>query len=123
MADELTITCNAALKIATSPTTLNLSTPANSLTFSPSTVKGSYFTVAVGTSEESISFGDITPGVIMLQNLDTTNYVEYTTVSGDYDLRLSANGGKALIEFSSSQTLYMKANSAECNVLVFVSNA
>lgn len=123
MADELTITCNAQLKIATSPTTVNITSPTGSHTFTPSTVRGSSFTVQVGTSEESVDFGDVTPGYILLQNLDTQNYVEYSTVTTDYDLRLDPNGGKALIKLSGSQTLYLKANTAECSVLIFASNA
>ena len=121
MANELTITCHARLNDTTTGLTIN--TPSTAVQFSPSTVIGSSFVVDVGTSEESISLGDVSPGTVLLQNLDTTNYVEFTTVTTDYDLRLPANGGKALFTFSGAQTLYMKANTSACKVLVTVVNS
>ena len=31
----------------------------------------------IGTSEENVSFGDLTPGLVILVNLDDANYVQY----------------------------------------------
>lgn len=38
---------------------------------------GSPGLVSVGTSEEDISFGDITPGYVIIENTDATNFVQY----------------------------------------------
>lgn len=38
--------------------------------------------VIVGTSSQDIDFGDAAPGLVCVQNLDGTNYVEYGPKSG-----------------------------------------
>lgn len=121
MANEATLTAHIALN--DTATGLKINSPTSAIQYTPGTLTGASFVVDVGTSEESVDFGDVSPGYVLLQNLDTTNYVEYTTVTTDYDLRLSANGGKALIQFSGAQTLYLKANTASCNVLVTAINS
>jgi len=85
--------------------------------------------VSVGTSEETLSFGDITPGRIILQNLDSTNYVEYGPATGSYIGRLlpGATAGTAgsphTINVTSGATIYIKANTSACNVLVIAYDA
>ena len=120
MADELTVTAHVRLNDTT--TGLSISSPTAAKQFSPGTVQGASFVVDVGTSEESVAFGDITPGTICLENLDPTNYVEFSTVTTNYDLRLPAGNGRALITFSGAQTLYLKANTSSCKVLVTAVN-
>lgn len=78
-------------------------------------------TVDVGTSEEAISFGDITNlGWVFMKNLDTTNYVEWGPESGGALVvvgRLEA-GESALFRLSPAITLRMQANTATCKVLI-----
>lgn len=80
---------------------------------------GSPGTVTVGTSEEDINFGDVTPGWVVLQNLDATNFVEYgADNSGMQKLGKLQPGGIACFEMASGVTLRMKADTAACDVLI-----
>lgn len=78
--------------------------------------------VIVGTAEESLTFTDITtPGICYLMNLDTTNYVQWGISTGVYPGRLKAADIPAIFRLdNSATTLYLKANTASCNVLVTV---
>lgn len=72
----------------------------------------------IGTSAETISFGDIaTKGVVILQNLDSTNYVTYGPDStGQVTLgRLNA-GEIAVFRIDDSATLKATADTAICKV-------
>lgn len=121
MANELTVTCHASLNDSDG-TTLKISSPTQAKSFTPTTKIASQFVVAVGTSEESVDFGDITPGLVILENLDATNFVEWTTVTTNYDQKLLPNNDRAMFRFSSTQTLYVKADTASCNILVTAFN-
>ena len=72
----------------------------------------------IGTSEETISFGDIaTKGYCVIQNLDSTNYVTYGPDSTGMVTfgRLNA-GDIALFRIDNSVTLKAQANTASCKV-------
>lgn len=72
-------------------------------------------TVSVGTSEETLSKGDIgTIGWVYLKNLDATNYVEFAGTTTDYVLKLKA-GEFALVRWNKTNVL-AKANTAACLV-------
>ena len=73
----------------------------------------------VGTSEESNAFTELTTeGWLMMQNMDATNYVEWGFSTGVYGGRLKA-GEFALFRCNPALTLYMKANTAACKVVVY----
>lgn len=83
----------------------------------------------IGTTEESItSFGDVaTPGVMVLYNLDGTNFVQWGFATTDYGGHLTANDGSstkgmpiAIFYGLSGVELYLKADTAACEVLVVV---
>jgi hypothetical protein len=75
--------------------------------------------ISVGTSEESTAFPELTTeGWLYLQNNDATNYVQWGFSTGVYGGRLKA-GESALFRMEPSLTLYLKANTAACNVLVY----
>ncbi len=77
----------------------------------------------VGTTEESTTFPDLTTeGWLWMQNLDTANYVQWGFSTGVYGGRLKA-GRFALIECEPGLTLYMKANTAACKVVVYCMEA
>lgn len=114
------ITIQASIRVLNG--NLSLSTPTTSKQFDQTTARASTFTVDAATSETQVNFGDVVPGDVLLENLDATNYVEFTTVTTDYDLRLAAGGGKALFRMSGTQNLYLKANTAACKVQVTLVN-
>lgn len=78
---------------------------------------------SIGTSEEAISFTDIsTEGWLWMRNLDDTNYVQWgpedtgaMVVMG----RMEA-GEPAIFRIDSSVTLRLQANTAACKVLIKV---
>ena len=77
--------------------------------------------LSIGTSEENVAFGDVaTPGLTVLHNLDSTNYVDYGMSDGGTMKavgRLKA-GDKHIIRIGASVTLRMQANTAACKVRV-----
>lgn len=73
----------------------------------------------VGTSEESNAFPELTnEGWLIMQNQDSTNYVQWGFATGVYGGRLKA-GEIALFRCEPGLTLYMKANTAACKVVVY----
>ena len=75
----------------------------------------------IGTSEESISaFGDVvTPTVVWLFNTNTINYVDWGTVTTSYKFILPKHPYPATrLIWKAGTTLFLKANSAECDVRV-----
>jgi len=73
----------------------------------------------VGTSEESNAFPELTTeGWLVMQNQDGTNYVEWGFSTGVYGGRLEA-GEFAMFRTNPALTLYMKANTAACKVVVY----
>ena len=75
----------------------------------------------IGTSAEDVAFGDVaTPGLTVLHNLDSTNYVDYGMSDGGTMKavgRLKA-GDKHIIRIGASVTLRMQANTGACKVRV-----
>ena len=87
-----------------------------STNFDQSTARAGTFTVDVGTSEETVTLGDLSPGFCRVINLDSTNYVELGFSTGVYGIKLRANKGVALFERNGSSTIYVKANTAACKI-------
>jgi len=74
--------------------------------------------VTIGTSEESQAFSELgTLGWVMMENLDATNYVEWGFATTVYGGRIEA-GEFALFRLNPSTTLYLKANTAACKMLI-----
>lgn len=74
---------------------------------------------SIATSEENISsFGDVgTEGVILLQNLDSTNYCQVGFATTVYGMRIRATR-YAMFDAEPNLTLYLKANTAAVNMRV-----
>lgn len=75
----------------------------------------------VGTSSETLQLGDIaTLGYLMIKNLDGTNYVEVAsdTAFGASDIVSKLSAGDICLLKSPTSTLYVKANTASCNIAV-----
>jgi hypothetical protein len=80
-------------------------------------------TFTIGTTEETLSFGDITPGRIAFFNLDGTNFVEWGFATGARPGRLRPKvaatdpcGAPNTIDVTSGTTIYIKADTASCEV-------
>jgi len=81
--------------------------------------------VSVGTAEENISFGDITtPGVLLMRNLDGTNFVTWgvDSASSLKACGILRPGGPAVFipEWKSGAVLRMQSDTAACLVWVHV---
>jgi hypothetical protein len=121
MANEITIThrlqqLNGQFKHEHSPSTIRVTQTA------PGYIDQ---IISVGTTEESISFGDLsTVGIVELVNMDATNYVEVGFSTGVYGDKLTA--AKYIphrYERNGSATFYVKANTAACKVRVIAYEA
>ena len=104
---------------------LNLEKSAHKEAFNPGAIQldqtgvGGHFTVVnVGTSEENMPTGDVTTeGLLVLQNLDSTNYVTWgPDSSGMVAIGRIEAGEFAFIRMEPGQTLRWQANTAACNV-------
>jgi len=75
-------------------------------------------TMEVGTANEAADFGDITNvGYIQMTNVDQTNFVEWgPTDSTDYAGKLKPNESCLWRMPDASSTLYLKADTAACDV-------
>lgn len=81
--------------------------------------------VAIGTSEEDIAFGDVTPRVVVIENLDATNFVEFGPKSGGSMIVFGRiePGSFAKFSLKSGVTLRMKADTAAVNCRIRGYNA
>lgn len=77
-------------------------------------------TVAVGTSEEDIAFGDVTPAWVIIKNLDATNFVKYGPKSAGAMVEFGRlyPGMASLFYMAPGVTLRMVADTASCNVRI-----
>ncbi len=69
----------------------------------------------IGTSEETLGEALTTTGWILMRNLDATNYVEWGSATTEYVGRMEA-GEFAVFRTIPAATLYLKANTAACDV-------
>lgn len=86
---------------------------------------GDYFqgTQTVGTSEEALLLGDVTPAsaYYLIENTDGTNYVELKPGTGGTVTTRIAAGGAILGQFGSSITApYIQANTAPVIVKILL---
>ena len=119
MADEIKI--QQSVRLAKGAMKHEFTPPQLSLTQTGALVYDN--TVSVGTSEETAgpSFGDIgTEGLCVIYNLDTTNYVQVGFATGVYGMRLRGASAPAIFFLEPNSTLYLKANTAACNVRIIV---
>jgi hypothetical protein len=115
MANEITVTAGIRVLNGNS----SFSQPATAKSADQAAIGGpTPGAISVGTSEESTAFPELTTeGWLYLQNNDATNYVQWGFSTGVYGGRLKA-GESALFRMEPALTLYLKANTAACNVLV-----
>lgn len=87
------------------------------------TMTGDDFTNAtqvIGTSAETLNLGDITgaPGMLIIKNLDATNFIEIGGDSGLTVFKLKLLPGQFHFFQPSSSTLYAKADTADVRVQI-----
>jgi len=76
--------------------------------------------ITVGTTEESTAFPELTTeGWLWMKNLDVTNYVQWGFATGVYGGRIKAGETAGPFRMEPGLTLYLKANTAACKVLVY----
>jgi hypothetical protein len=76
--------------------------------------------MTVGTSEESTAFPELTTdGWLFMKNLDLTNYVQWGFSTGVYGGRMKPGETAGPFRMEPGLTLYLKANTAACKVLVY----
>lgn len=76
--------------------------------------------LTIGTTEESEAFSELgTLGWFVMRNLDDTNYVQWGFSTGVYGGRLKAGESAGPFRLEPGATLYLKANTAACQVLVY----
>jgi hypothetical protein len=117
MANEITSTIGLTLVNGN----LRVSFPQVARQYTQTTSGLSDQVLSIGTSEENVSFGDVsTPGILVLHNLDSTNYVEYGQSDGGTMKKLGklAAGDVHTFRLAGSVTLRMQANTAACKVRV-----
>lgn len=119
MANTITLSTTANVTLGSYKDTFNPGT----LTITPAAAGAHCPIVTVGTSEEDLDVGDVgasTQGYVILQNLDSTNYVTYGPKSGGSMVavgRLKA-GEYAILRLEPSVVLRWAANTAACKVAV-----
>ena len=119
MADEITV--NQSLRVSNG--NFSFRREVGFSTFDQTTAGGGNpGTVNIGTSEESVTFGDITtPGWAIMTNLDTTNFVKWGFSTGVYGGRMEPGETAGPFRLDPAlASLYMIADTAACNVLIQV---
>ena len=77
-------------------------------------------TQVIGTTAEVISFGEISgaPQMVLIENLDATNFVEIGGDSGLTVFKIKILAGKANLVSLSSGTAYAKADTAAVRIQI-----
>lgn len=114
MANELTVTASLEFNA----TGINIPALEN-VDFNVSGTEFIHQRQPIGTSEEAINLGSLsgqTLGWAIFKNLDSTNYIEIRSATGDgNDIIKLPPGGVALFHFGSDVTApYAIANTSEC---------
>jgi len=82
-------------------------------------------TQVIGTSSETVDLGDISgaPVVLVIKNLDSTNFVEIGGDSGLTVFKLKIPAGDFVVIQPSSATIYAKADTADVRIQTIAAEA
>lgn len=76
--------------------------------------------LTIGTTEESVTFPELsTKGWLIMRNLDGTNYVQWGFSTTVYGGRMEAGEPAGPFRLEPGTTIYLKANTAACQVLIY----
>ena len=80
--------------------------------------------VNIGTSEEDISFGDVTPRIVIIENMDATNFVKYGPKSGGSLINFIEipAGDFNIISLKVGETLRYRSDTGTVNFLMMAAN-
>lgn len=112
MANEISVTTGVAVANGF----LRQTSQTETRQFNQTTARAGSVCQDIGTTEETVSFGDVVPGYVRATNLDSTNFVRLRFSTGANAIRLPAGGGQALFYLDSSVTLFAIADTATCRV-------
>jgi hypothetical protein len=72
---------------------------------------------SVTTGEVTIVHGLTTPGLMLMWNTDTTNFVKWGMVTATYPFKLPANSVPSIVYLDSAETtIFLAADTATCEV-------
>lgn len=111
MANEITVSANLAF----SKNGTRVSFGKTGLQFDVSGDDYLHQTQVIGTSEEALALGDVTPGMILIFNTDTTNYVSVRSGTGAANLIKIPAGEFCLFRLEASAP-YLIANTASVRI-------
>lgn len=75
--------------------------------------------VTIGTTEEEVDFAELgTQGYVILQNLDSTNFVEWGFATGVYGGQIEPNEIAGPWRMKDGTSLFLKADTAACKMLI-----
>jgi hypothetical protein len=114
MANEITI----STRVASRKGLLNYTGQSQQSQFDQTGNGASSFTVNIGTSEETISFGDVSPGFVRITNLDDENFVRVRFATTANAIRLRPNGGVAIFELDTGISVFAIADTAACLIQI-----
>jgi hypothetical protein len=74
---------------------------------------------SIATAETTIDFDGVSPGVVILWNMDPTNYVDVGFTTGNLDARLLPNRGAPFVcLLNAGESLIAQANTAACQIAI-----
>lgn len=77
---------------------------------------------SIGTTEENISLGDVSAvGFILIRNLDNTNFITVGTVTNQRGMKFLP--GESYPFRAANNALFIKADTAACNVAIDIFSA
>lgn len=115
MANEITVQANIQVRNGNLVDTFNV----GSKSYDQAAIGGpTPGFVTIGTSEEEVAFGEVGgQGWVMLQNLDSTNFIEWGFSTGVYGGRMRP--GETAGPFRrNSLSIFLRANTAACKCLI-----
>lgn len=117
MANEITVDVSLRVKKGNVDQALRV----GPVTFDMTGTQYTKFVKNVGTSEESLNVVDAAyGGWLIMVNRDPTNYVEWYTGTGGTVTGKMEPGEPVLFRSASTADLYLKANTAACDVEIFM---
>lgn len=114
MANEIRIF--SGMEVINDP--INLKNNQRTQRFDQTSKVGSDLFRTIGTSEETISFGDITPTWVQVTNLDSTNFVDIRFSTGVAGLTVPAGVTIGPVKLKSGASVIGIADTADVDIII-----
>ena len=119
MANEISVT----LQVRCTNGVFRQDFPSRTFNLTQSVARGAIFTQVIGSgAEENVSFTDFTAGLVIIWNMDATNYVEFGKSDGGTMkeiMKCLPQGPPQVFYLASGETLRGLANTADCAVQIY----